>query len=228
MKYQAVIFDLFGTLIDNFSLQEYRDLLGEMADILGAPREGFIDLWVETFNARMIGTFSTVAANIKHICQALGVHPKDEALAVTADLRLEMTRRGLQPRPGAVELLESLKTSGYKIGLISDCSSEVPLLWDKTPFAPLMEAAVFSCELKIKKPDPRIYLFACEQLGVKPEDCLYIGDGSSRELTGAQGVGMSPVRILMPHELSDSYRVDTEDWPGPVISSFQEIPALLE
>jgi len=228
MKYQAVIFDLFGTLIDNFSLQEYRDLLGEMAEILGAPREGFIDLWAETFNARMTGTFPTLSANIEHICWRLGVNPKEEALAVTADLRIEMTRRWLEPRPGAVALLKSLKTSGYKIGLISDCSSEVPLLWDKTAFAPLMEAAVFSCAVKIKKPDPRIYLLACERLGVKPEDCLYIGDGSSRELTGAQGVGMSPVRILMPYELSDTYRVESDDWSGPLISSFQEIPALLE
>jgi putative hydrolase of the HAD superfamily len=228
MKYQAVIFDLFGTLIDSFSMPDYLDLVAETARIVDAPGEEFLQWWRETFNDRMTGKLPSIKANIEYVCRELGVHPTAEEIAAAAALHRDMARRYLVPRKYALETIAQLKAAGCKIGLISDCSAEVPPLWSDSAFAPLMEVAVFSCRFGIKKPDPRIYLFACEQLGVRPENCLYIGDGSSRELTGAQGVGMFPVQILVPYELSDTHRVDTENWPGPVISSFQEIPALLE
>jgi putative hydrolase of the HAD superfamily len=224
---RAVIFDLFGTLIDSFSLPDYLVVVEETARMVGAPAEEFLRLWRETFDDRMTGKLPSIAANIEYVCRELGVRPTAEALAAAAKLHSEIALRYFVPRKEALETITKLKATGHKIGLISDCSAEVPPLWVDSAFAPVVEAAVFSCRFGIKKPDPRIYLYACEQLGVKPEDCLYIGDGSSRELTGAQGVGMYPVQILVPYELSDTHRVDTEDWPGSVISSFQEIPALL-
>ncbi|MDP6124433.1 MAG: hypothetical protein QGH20_01605 [Candidatus Latescibacteria bacterium] len=41
MKYDAVIFDLFGTLVDNFSIGEFETMLAGMADSAWAPTEGF-------------------------------------------------------------------------------------------------------------------------------------------------------------------------------------------
>jgi putative hydrolase of the HAD superfamily len=228
MKYQAVIFDLFGTLIDSFSLPDYLAVVEETAGIVGTPGEAFLQGWRETFNDRMTGKLPSITANIEYVCRELGIQSSAEAIAAAAKLHSEIARRYLVPRKDSLATIAYLKAAGRKIGLISDCSAEVPPLWADSAFAPLVEVAVFSCRFGLKKPDPRIYLFACKQLGVKPEDCLYIGDGSSRELTGAQAVGMDPVQILVPYELSDTHRVDTEDWPGPVISSFQEIPALLE
>ena len=51
---KAIIFDLFGTLIDNFSISEYKEILSKMATILGAPSEQFINLWTNSFDKRMI------------------------------------------------------------------------------------------------------------------------------------------------------------------------------
>jgi putative hydrolase of the HAD superfamily len=53
---------------------------------------------------------------------------------------------------------------------------------------------VFSFAVGVVKPDPRIYLNAIEQLGVKPEDALYIGDGGDDELAGAQRAGLRAAR----------------------------------
>ncbi len=90
---------------------------------------------------------------------------------------------------------------------------------------------VFSCEVGLKKPDPRIYQLVAKQLAVKPESCLYIGDGSSNELSGATAVGMHPVLILDPREDSSSmHRIDaeTDRWNGPVISSLKEVLELVK
>ena len=85
-----------------------------------------------------------------------------------------------------------------------------------------------SCVVGMKKPDPQIYLLVCEKLGVNPEDCVYVGDGGSNELTGAAGVGMYPVMIQDPGEDEDTHVVDKEkSWNGPVISTLNEILRIL-
>ena len=92
-----------------------------------------------------------------------------------------------------------------------------------------MDATVFSCLAGVRKPDPRIYLLATEQLAVRPEECLYIGDGSSHELTGAASVGMHPVLIRVPYEdTPDAVRINEEEWDGPRVSSLTEVLTLLE
>jgi len=79
------------------------------------------------------------------------------------------------------------------------------------------------------KPDARIYRLACEQLEVKPQECLYVGDGSSHELTGASRVGMHAVLIRVPYEDTyDAHRIDTEEWNGSTISALREVPGLLD
>jgi putative hydrolase of the HAD superfamily len=102
----------------------------------------------------------------------------------------------------------------------------VPAIWEDTPFAPLIDVTVFSCKVGVQKPAPLIYQLTAEQLAVKPEACLYIGDGDSHELTGAAQVGMHPVLIRDPDEdRTDVHRVDweAEDWHGPVITSLKDV-----
>jgi putative hydrolase of the HAD superfamily len=88
-----------------------------------------------------------------------------------------------------------LSDVGWRLGLLSDCSSELVEVWAETPFAGLFDAVGFSFRLGVRKPDPRGYLAVASQLQVPPEQCWYVGDGSSGELTGAAAVGMRPVLV---------------------------------
>jgi beta-phosphoglucomutase-like phosphatase (HAD superfamily) len=47
MKYDAVIFDLFGTLVDIFSMREYEVLVDEMCEVLGVSPADFTSRWDE-------------------------------------------------------------------------------------------------------------------------------------------------------------------------------------
>ena len=51
-----------------------------------------------------------------------------------------------------------------------------------------------SCDVKLKKPDIRIYELCAGKLNVKPEECLYVGDGGSNELSAAITAGMKPLQ----------------------------------
>ncbi len=76
MKYRAVIFDLFGTLVENFTVAEYERVLSEMAAILGAPPAEFRQAWLDTFRGRTTGELPTSQSNIEYICRRAGHQSK--------------------------------------------------------------------------------------------------------------------------------------------------------
>ena len=224
--YQAVIFDLFGTLIDELNYSEanrrvYVQKRNEMADALGVDRDEFAKEWADTLYERMAGVFPSTEASLIQICKRLGVESSKDRIATSAGMRLEYMRDALAPRPGVVDTLSALKDRGYKVGLISNCTEEVCRLWDSTALAPLFDAAILSFDVGMAKPDPRIYELATERLGVTANDCLYVGDGSDGELSGASQAGMTAVLMRAPDDQADGNR---EGWTDTRISS---IPGVL-
>ena len=225
MKYQAVIFDLFGTLVHQVTRSEQNNFLEQMASVLSAPPEDFIRHWVDTSEARIKGEFPDGQSNIIHICQKLGVPFINNQIEFASQLRIDLVKRQLfNLKKDAVEVLSYLKSNGYKTGIISDCSAVVVPLWPENPLAAFINVVVFSASVGMRKPDPRIYRLATGQLDVESENCLYIGDGNSRELSGATATGMRPVLIYDPDEdISDVSRFENEadEWDGPKITSLR-------
>ena len=87
-------------------------------------------------------------------------------LARAAQIRIESERRTLRPRADAVDTLNRLRALGLQTALISNCSPEVPALWMTTPLVQVIDEPLFSCVEGLIKPDPAIYVRACERLGV--------------------------------------------------------------
>ena len=224
MRYKAVIFDLFGTLVCSVSVQEYRKRLIEMASILSVEPGTFVKLWFDKSDERMNGIIKNYREDIKYICQKAGTPIENEKIRLATQIRFDMVRNQMVPRGDAVEVLSCLRAKGYKTGLISDCSHEATVIWRSTPFPTFIDVAVFSCLLGYTKPDPRIYQYTIEQLGFKPQSCLYIGDGGSHELTGARQVGIHAVLLRIPEEDSAGvYRFNKEEWDGPILSSLKGV-----
>lgn len=166
------------------------------------------------------GVFPSAEGYFTYVCHEFGVHPEADRVASAARLRLDQIRRQLVPRRDSRETLARLRGLGYRIGLISDCTWETASLWPGTPLAPLVDAAILSCRVGVKKPTPQIYELACDQLGVVPGRCLYVGDGSSDELAGAARMGMEPIRIRVPYERRPD---DLQSWSGPEISALAQV-----
>ncbi len=225
MKFRAVIFDLFGTLIDDFAATA-GSVYTEMAAALAVPYEPFMSVWNQTLDVRIIGTFETVEANIEYVLNALNEHARAEQIERAVAIRMRSMERVLQPKPDAVSTLAQLRSHGFKLGLISNASIEIPLLWQETPFADLIDEPIFSSRTYLKKPDIRIYHLACERLAVSPQSCLYVGDGEDRELSGAAKVGLHPVLIRRSEERTKLHE-DAKEWQGPTITRLPEILQLV-
>jgi putative hydrolase of the HAD superfamily len=227
MIYSAVIFDLFGTLVDDFA-SSVGQMHAELAAALAVPYEAFMQLWRQTAEMRTIGAFQTVEASVEHVCGVMGVRVGAEQMTKAVEIRLRHTRRALEPRPDAVATLARLKNQDYKVGLLSNCSIEIPILWPETTFADLVESPIFSSRERVKKPDPRIYHLACERLGVMPGACLYIADGEDHELTGAAKVGLHPVLLrTSSQEIRPELHQETRDWQGATIAGLAEVLQLV-
>ncbi len=101
-------------------------------------------------------------------------------------------------------------------------------MWEQTAFAGRFHATVFSCAAGARKPDPRLYQLIYAQLGVPPARCLYVGDGSGRELTGARQADMTPVLLCALHERDIVMReADPRQWDGPVIERIEQVMTYL-
>lgn len=223
MAIQAVIFDFFGTLVGDF-VASTRPMTPDLATALKAPHEQFTELWRKTSNLRIDGTFQSIEAALEQVCSGIGVTPSRAELANAVEIRLNQIRHAFEPKPDAIATLQRLKHSGRKIGLLSNCSIEIPILWPNSPFAELIDSAVFSSREHLKKPDPRIFALACERLGKTPEQCLYVADGENYELTAAASVGLHPLLIRNPSaDLRKELFREAREWQGLAISSLAQV-----
>jgi putative hydrolase of the HAD superfamily len=225
---EAVVFDLFGTLVPEFPKPAWDRMFEEMATALEVDVEALRGEWAETMFERQTGTLGDMDQNVRTICDRLGLAPSPERFSAAMDARAQIYRRNFRPQPGAVETLEWLRVNGFPTALISMCAPDAPVLWHASPMASLIDVLVFSSEVGMRKPDAEIYLLAAEGLGVSPDGCLYVGDGSNRELSGAAAVGMRPVLIRDPAEVEGSvFRVHVDEWDGPTIRSVPEVRGFL-
>lgn len=190
MPVRAVVFDLWGTLAV-WPEEQSAELRRAWSEALDIPVARIEELWFgeELYRVRETGP---IASAVTALYEALGVHGDVEE---TIARRTELTRGALVPVPGALETLRALRQRGIATGLVSNCTEEVALVWDETPFASLFDAAVFSATAGCMKPDRQIYEHALSGLGVSASEALFVGDGANDELEGARRVGMTPVLV---------------------------------
>ena len=228
-RFEAVLFDFFGTLVDSLSASAHNAAVRAMGRTVDAPEEPFLKQWLSDYDARGSGRWDALEDCVAHTCEAIGVKPDRTRVSEAARSRKAFIRKGLVLRPDARDTLHALKQRGLKTGVITDCPPELPSLWPELGLDDLLDAPIFSSVVKLRKPDPRIYLLACERLSVAPRACLFVGDGGSRELSGAAAAGMTPICIRSATEDGyDPHRVDAETWHGPSIRALREVLAIVE
>jgi putative hydrolase of the HAD superfamily len=229
-RFDAAIFDLFGTLVHEFPRSAFYETVREAARALACDEEAFEAEFMRTAVGRQTGAYAGgMAENVREICAAIGAaDPDDELIERALAPREAMYRAWFRPRTGAVEALTEIRARAYPIGLISMCAPDTPALWRASVFAPLVDVTVFSSECGLRKPDPAIYLACTDALGVDPSRCLYCGDGAYSELTGAEAVGMTAVEIRDPAiDHAEQLRPEGEDWAGASVADLRDLLPLL-
>ena len=219
----AVVFDFFGTLTPVSPSEVWAANVARLAAVFDVPPEDLLRVFDESFPERISGALGGIRQTMQAVADRLGVPLTDEQLDEASATRRAVQESMFALRPEALGVLGTLRDRGLRIGLVSDCTSELPDAWPRLPLAPLVDAPVFSCVERTRKPDPRLFRAVADRLPADPAACVYIGDGGGRELTGASAVGMHAVLLAGPDWYEHRDHRTEADWAGPRISSLLEL-----
>ncbi len=190
---RAVIFDMFETLITHYNSPLYFG--AHMAEDAGIPEDKLQSIWRPTEEERTIGklTLEEVLEKILRENQCFS----EVLLKQIVDKRIaakEACFRHLHSE--IIPMLSMLKERGFLIGLISNCFSEEAWVIRRSELFSYFDAVYLSYEQGIQKPDEEIFKRCMAGLSVKPEECVYVGDGGSEELETARKLGMKAVQAV--------------------------------
>lgn len=108
-----------------------------------------------------------------------------------------------------IDTLKVLKEKGFKLGIITNgYPGPQRGKIEVTGIAPYFDSIIISKEFGVNKPDPAIFQGASASLGLKPEECVYVGDIFSNDIMGAYNAGFTPVWMYPDEKTRYSARKD--------------------
>lgn len=128
--------------------------------------------------------------------------------------------------PGAEEILQRIRESGCRIGLISNTGRTpghiLRMVLERLGILSFFDAMTFSDEVRVRKPNPQIFLDHLQGLEVKPTMALHIGDDLRCDVGGAKGVGMRAIHL----DRGEEKRTDIQ--PDGIIEDLSQLHQILE
>lgn len=212
---KAVLFDLDGTLAN--SLSDLADSTNYALSEMGFPtheREEYKYL---------------VGDGIpKLIERALPVGEKtEENKKKCLDIFMERYKEHYHDKTvaydGIPDMLSKLKEGGLKIAVISNKAEEMAVKVVEKLFGGMFDVVAGKREGFPTKPDPALTLEVIRQLGVKPQECVLVGD-SGMDMAAAVNAGAAPVGVLWGFRLEDELIKNGAEY---TIKSPAEIPEII-
>lgn len=187
-KFDAVIFDLDGTLADS------------QPAVLKATKEALARFGITASDDEVMRRFGGGSRNIMsyflvtELGDAAADEHIDEAVEAKNSLQTEYSTQ-VELLPGVRELLSQLKHDGYQIAIATMGAGETARrVLSHNRVETFFSEVVTADDVKKPKPDPEILVKTASQLGIDVSRCLYVGD-SSHDLDAAVGIGMSFVLV---------------------------------
>ena len=103
----------------------------------------------------------------------------------------------LHLKSGTVALIEELALAGHRLAVLSNAPVEIADAIAALPVARHFEHLIFSCQLKMAKPDPECFVGALAKLGAAAAEVIFIDDQPDN-VTAAVTLGMRSIRFTGP------------------------------
>jgi putative hydrolase of the HAD superfamily len=196
MPYRAVLFDLGGVVFpspfDAFALYERSHGLpdGFIRGVVAASADH--GAWARLERNEV--TFAEFSTAFAAECAAAGGR-------VDPTVLMREIGRGMEPIPVMLAAIEAIRTNGLQVGALTNNWAPTGTEGDHAPhslghlgrFDVVVESAVEG----LRKPDPRIYTLACDRLGVRPDETVFLDD-LGVNLKPARELGMTTIKVEDP------------------------------
>jgi pyrophosphatase PpaX len=193
LRWPVVLFDFDGTLADTIPLivASYRHTL---RTVLGEePEEHEVRSWIgRPLQPVLEERYPGRGAELTDVYRTWNLANHDE-LILTVE--------------GMPELLDDLHAAGGRSGVVSSKKGETVLLGLRAVgLADRIDVVAAQEHTTLHKPDPQPLLYAADALGVRPDECVYIGDATV-DMEAARAAGMGAVAVTwgagLPELLED-------------------------
>lgn len=214
---KAILFDLDETLVDRTETMR-RFLVAQherFPELSGHSSVSFVNTCLRYQDNGYADKLSAYAL----VCEEIGVANSNLAGELFADLK-ERYGADAVLFPSVVETLRLLQ-SQYRIGLVSNGrtkgqTAKIESCGISAFFSSVCISESFGC----KKPDPAIFRACLEELSVKPEEAVFVGDNPLVDIEPAKKIGMFAIWVKSSH------------FPAPaicdgVITCIEELPAIV-
>jgi len=218
---RVIFFDLFFTLV----VPSYDRPVNEN-DVLGLSVKEWESYAEDSslYAERASGLICDEAEIIRRITDTIPMEVSAEQNAGILKLRRERMKDALLNVDGDIlKTLNALREAGLRLCLISNADAIDKKYWPESALYPYFDEAVFSCDVGFLKPDREIYEAAMDRMGVSPEDCLFVGDGGSDELSGASRAGIRTVRTEALTQHDGESRKALQETADHHIRAFKEL-----
>lgn len=184
-KYNTVIFDLDGTLLD--TLEDLADSVDYVMKQMGFP-------------SRKLSEIRSFVGNGVQRLMELSVpndqqNPRfEEAFNLFKMHYSKNSRNKTKPYSGIIEILKYLSANGYKLAIVSNKYYDAVNDLNKLYFQEYIRVAIGERENISKKPAPDTVLQALDELKSSKDEAVYIGD-SEVDIETARNVGMDCISV---------------------------------
>lgn len=206
IMYKNYIFDLYGTLVDINTDEDYDELWEEMANFYAINHAEYTPEELKTSyqrickmeEAKLIKKYKEIKHHeidihnvFKRLYSDRNVKVTTQSVTATAQYFRILSTKYIKLYDGAIDLLETLKAKGKNIYLLSNAQHDFTyyeiLFLDIEKY---FDGILLSSNEKVKKPDPYFYQILFDRYNLNKEESIMIGNDKSSDIEGANNFGI--------------------------------------
>ncbi len=204
--YQAVFFDLGGTLFSYRGLRRGSSLIVDAARRLGVESEP--RALGRAYRAASQQAYARLAPQrfylhrdlfrdtFRSFARELGRDPPEELVSWYEGAQRESLLEHMQPMDDCLEVLNAMRARGLYLSIVSNIDDDLLLpLVEKWGLDQLLDDWTSSEEARSCKPDRAFFELALAKAGRRPDEVLFVGDSPEHDVQGARAIGMTSVLI---------------------------------
>lgn len=178
---RGLVFDLYGTLVTTGrGWRAYRELIQSLP-----PWQ-----WQAARRAALTQPLPSVTALHEQF------QPRRGPSAAHFERLVEEGLAEVALYDDSLATLERARAAGLQLALLSNLASPYKRPVFELGLAPHFDELVFSCDVGMAKPDPRIFRHVSERMGLPAQELVMIGDSRGDDIRGAKRVGMPALHIV--------------------------------